>query len=175
MDQNLNSLEIQSYNAPISADDDNDFASLEKTPPLQNNSPSSQLSTSKKRSQLTFEEKQSKFPVLRNFKSSQDPFLGTKRAFLAAHKHKAQISFQIQDKAWEVQERSRKWNYKHEMDLLQTNIKIRDDDYLRRINKPHPKRGERRVPTTTGPRHLQKLPPDRQVTEYPRFNLHYFG
>ena len=175
MSQNLSSLETRSYNAHITTDNDKDFGYSLNASSIQNNSPTHTSSTLKKRSQLTFEERQSKFPVLHNFKSSQDPFLGTKRAFLAAHKHKAKISFQIQDKAWEVQERSRKWNYKHEMDLLQTNIKIRDDDYLRRINKPHPKRGERRVPTTTGPRHLQKLPPDRQVTEYPRMNIHFFG
>ena len=137
------------------------------------NKPNSPTSTN--RPTTTFKEKQNKFPILHDEKHVINHFMGAKRAFLAAHRRKGSVISEIQAKTWKTQEKSRQWEYQREIDLLTTNIKLRDDEYLRRLNKPRPKRGEVFVAPTTGPRMVKKLPKEIQNTTYPRNHVFYFG
>ena len=137
------------------------------------NKPNSPVHTN--RSVTTFRQKQNKFPILHDKKQVIDHFMGAKRAFLAAHRRKGSVISEIQEKTWKTQEKSRQWEYQREIDLLTTNIKLRDDEYLRRLNKPRPKRGETFVAPTTGPRMVKKLPKEIQNTTYPRSHIYYFG
>lgn len=123
----------------------------------------------------TFKAKQNKFPILHDEKHVINHFMGAKRAFLAAHRRKGSVISEVQEKTWKTQEKSRQWEYQREIDLLTTNIKLRDDEYLRRLNKLRPKRGEVFVAPTTGPRMVKKLPKEIQNTTYPRNHVFYFG
>jgi hypothetical protein len=102
-------------------------------------------------------------------------FLGTKRSFTATHGRKAAMAARIGESAWKTQEKLKAFAYQREFDLLTTNIRLRDDETLRRSNKPRPKFGEVFVAATTGPRPLKKLPREIQDTTYPRNHYLYFG
>lgn len=102
-------------------------------------------------------------------------YLGTKRAFLAAHAHKAQAAKQLLEKTWENQERLRSWNYKQQMKALETNIKIRNDNTQQRISRARNLNQQKTAPMTTGPTKRVQLPRDIQVTEYPRNHILYWG
>ncbi|OHT13658.1 hypothetical protein TRFO_43296 [Tritrichomonas foetus] len=123
----------------------------------------------------TFKERQSNFPVLHEEKKVVDHFMGAKRAFLASHTRKGFLASEVQERTWRTQEKSRQWEYRREMDMLTTNIKLRDDESLRRLNKARPKRGEKFVGSTTGPRQVKSLPREIQNTTYPRSHIFYFG
>ncbi|KAK8895091.1 hypothetical protein M9Y10_023533 [Tritrichomonas musculus] len=137
------------------------------------NKPNSPANTN--RPTTIFQKKQKQFSILHDEKHVIDHFMGAKRAFLAAHRRKGSVISEIQQKTWKTQEKSRQWEYQREIDLLTTNIKLRDDEYLRRLNKPRPKRGEVFVAPTTGPRLVKKLPKEIQNTTYPRNHVFYFG
>lgn len=123
----------------------------------------------------SFSQIQHRFPIYNDEKYQKDPFGGAKRAFLAAHRRKGELAFDIQNRTWRTQEKSRTWAYKREIDLLTTNVKLRDDETLRRQYKARPKKGEKFVPNTTGPRLMKKLPRDVQNSQYPRNHTLYFG
>lgn len=148
--------------------------STTSTSKTEKNKPNSPINSN--RPTTTFKEKQNRFPILHDEKMHViNHFMGAKRAFLAAHRRKGSVISDIQAKAWKTQEKSRQWEYQREIDLLTTNIKLRDDEYLRRLNKPRPKRGEIFVAPTTGPRMVKKLPKEIQNTTYPRNHVFYFG
>jgi hypothetical protein len=104
-----------------------------------------------------------------------DMFLGTKRSFMYSHHRKGLMAVKIGESTWRTQEKLKAFAYQREFDLMTTNIRLRDDETLRRSNKPHPKWGEVFVGATTGPRPLKKLPREIQDTTYPRNHVLYFG
>lgn len=128
-----------------------------------------------RRKSVSFSELQRRFPIYNDEKRHMDPFQGAKRAFLAAHRRKGELAADVQNKTWKTQEKSRNWEYKREMEILTTNIRLRDGEFLRRQNKAHPKRGEQFVSNTTGPRIAKTLPRDIQRSQYPRNHTLYFG
>lgn len=129
----------------------------------------------KSRPLTTCKNNPNQIPPSREEKKVVDHFMGAKRAFLASHKRKCYIANEVLERTWKTQEKSRQWEYKREYDQLTTNIKLRDDESLRRLNKPRPKHGEIFVPSTTGPRLAKKLPREIQNTTYPRNHVFYFG
>ena len=100
-----------------------------------------------------------------------------RRAFLAAHTREAGLARRVQDENWKLQEKQRQWNYKQQMSLLPTNIKLRDEEILRRQNRHHLVKGEFVPRTTTGTRQVTALPRERQSAGslYPRNHRFYFG
>ena len=142
---------------------------------IYNESPGKNDGKPAKRAQTSFHERQKKFPVLSNDKKNVNHFLGAKRAFLRTQLRKGKVTADLIDKTWKAEEKARQNEYQKEIDLLTTNIKIRDDEYLRRLYKFRPKVGEEYIPPTTGPRKIKKLPREIQDTTYPRNHLFYFG
>lgn len=116
-----------------------------------------------------------KCAIVRPQQRSRNVFIGTRRAFLAAHARKAELARRVLDENWKLQEKQRQWNYRQQMDQLTTNIKLRDDEILRRQNKPHRIKGEIVPRTTTGTRQVTALPRERQSSLYPRNHRFYFG
>jgi hypothetical protein len=102
-------------------------------------------------------------------------FYGARRAFLATHERKAKLAIRLEEDMWASKERDLLWKYRQEIARLTENIKLRDDEYLRRQNKPHPKPREYFPPSTTGMRQTPALPRERQCSLYPRNRTSYFG
>jgi hypothetical protein len=116
-----------------------------------------------------------RFPILKPPKHAVNRFLGVRRAFLHAHGRKAELSQKVQEDAWRLQEKQREWAYQQQLDLLTRNIQLRDDEYLRRQNKLHPKPGEYFARPTTGLRDATPLPQEHQCSLYPRNHFLYLG
>jgi hypothetical protein len=102
-------------------------------------------------------------------------FLGVRRAFLHGHARKAELSKKIQEDAWRLQEKQREWEFKEQLEKLTKPIQIRDDEYLRRLNKLHPKPTEYFARPTTGMRSDGALPREHQCSLYPRNHVLYSG
>jgi hypothetical protein len=129
----------------------------------------------KARPNTPFDPPPNRFPILKERKLAVNRFLGVRRAFLHGHDHKADLSKRIHDAAWRLEEKQRSWTYQRQLDKLTTDIKLRDEEYLRRQNRPHPKPSEHFARATTGHREATSLPRDRQCSLYPRNHVRYLG
>jgi hypothetical protein len=135
----------------------------------------SKTSTPRKRPMTGLHSDHLKSPAPRQESDIMDMFLGTKRSFLVCHQRKGVMAVKIGDVQWKMQEKQKALAYQRELDLLTTNIRVRDDETLRRSNKPRPKWDSVFIPATTGPRPLKKLPREIQDTTHPRRHVLYFG
>lgn len=132
-------------------------------------------STMRSRPSSSFRKQQEKFPVLKPDRAMENPFAGAKRSFVVCHNHKAIVAKRVEEMTWKTMEKSLAWKYNREIDRLTTNIKIRDGETLRRLNKARLRKGEIVATASTGPRLSKKLPREVQDTTYPRNHVRYFG
>jgi hypothetical protein len=116
-----------------------------------------------------------RFPIIKEPKRTANAFYGARRAFLATHERKAKLAIRLQEATWASKEKDMLWKYRQEIARLTENIKLRDDEYLRRQNKPHPKPSEYFPTPTTGMRQTTAIPRERQCSLYPRNRTCYFG
>ena len=139
--------------------------------------PGGQRSHSRMRTRpsTSFKKQQEQFPVLKPDRAMENPAYGAKRSFVVSHNQKALMAKRVEDKTWRTMEKSLAWKYNREIDRLTTNIKVRDDETLRRLNKARPRKGEIFAAASTGPRMSRKLPREVQDTTYPRNHFRYFG
>ena len=131
--------------------------------------------STQKNKEMASKPKKSTFQIReRNDKKDMNAYLGTKRAFLNSHERSAKAAQKVLDKNWEHQEKIRNRNFKIQNRAIESNIRIRDPitlgDYRHKKLKIYGA-----VNQTTGPRPCAKLPPDRQVTEFPSTHIHYWG
>lgn len=114
-------------------------------------------------------------PVFKPNKDTNNPYLGAKRSFLASNRRRAEIAQHVEDMQWRAQQKLLIWRYNRCVDKINTNIKIRDEETLRRTSRRRPTRGEVFVPASTGPRRTHRLPREIQDSTYPRSHILYFG
>lgn len=132
-------------------------------------------STMRSRPSTSFRKQQERFPVLKPDKLMENPFSGAKRSFVVAHDHRSKVAKRVEEMNWRSMEKTLARKYNLEIAKLTTNIKIRDGETLRRLNKARPKKGEVFIAASTGPRMAKKLPREIQDTTYPRNHYRYFG
>jgi hypothetical protein len=102
-------------------------------------------------------------------------FQGCKRSFMNAHRRKCEMTARLTVSQQQMEEKWRKFTNAREVGPLTANIRIRDEESLRRANKRRQSKLESVALPSTGMRGGAKLPREIQDTTYPRNHRLYHG